>query len=69
MYQPERYLDIPRTDLLSWTFGNTNYDQDKPVKRIAVAPGIATRADSANRFTLTRTTTPRAFPIGKQNLL
>ncbi|KAL6720094.1 hypothetical protein ACLMJK_002015 [Lecanora helva] len=31
MYKPEEYLDIPRTDLLSWTFGNTSYDQDKPI--------------------------------------
>ena len=40
MYQPDEYLTIPRTDLLSWTFGNTSYDQDKPVRGIDIKPPL-----------------------------
>ncbi|KAH8676590.1 hypothetical protein BGZ60DRAFT_260185 [Tricladium varicosporioides] len=31
MFEPDCYLEIPFVDLLSWTFGNTDYDLDKPL--------------------------------------
>ncbi|KAH6675739.1 hypothetical protein B0J14DRAFT_371673 [Halenospora varia] len=31
MFKPDCYLEIPFVDILSWTFGNTDYDLDKPL--------------------------------------
>lgn len=31
--QAKTHIDIPSVDLLSWTFGNCSYDQDKPVSQ------------------------------------
>lgn len=31
MFLSEEHRDIPGVDVLSWVFGNTNYDLDQPV--------------------------------------
>ncbi|KAK2781973.1 hypothetical protein FQN52_000333 [Onygenales sp. PD_12] len=30
-FKPERYLDLPTKDILSWIFDSPSYDQDKPI--------------------------------------
>jgi len=67
MYQPEHYLDIPHTDLLSWTFGNTSYDQDKPVRRIASALAVVLAPNIRARSMSMRTTKPPEYLTDRQN--
>jgi hypothetical protein len=31
MFTPSSYINVPTTDILTWTFGNSDYDHDKPV--------------------------------------
>ncbi|RDL34790.1 uncharacterized protein BP5553_07918 [Venustampulla echinocandica] len=31
IFKPSRYVDVPHIDLLSWTFGNPEYDLNKPL--------------------------------------
>ena len=51
IFEAERQLPLPTTDLLSWIFDNPTYDQDKPVSvaKIAVARS-AEQADSIPLF-------------------
>lgn len=32
MFSPTRYEEVPNVDLLSWTFGGLEYDEDKDVR-------------------------------------
>ena len=31
MFRSEDYFEIPCVDVLTWAFGNEDYDQEKPV--------------------------------------
>jgi hypothetical protein len=37
VFSPTRYEEVPNVDLLSWTFGGLEYDEDKDV-RLSLLP-------------------------------
>jgi hypothetical protein len=51
VYQPERYLPIPNIDLLSWIFGNVDYNQDKAVSITICHSVSASRVNIISRST------------------
>ncbi|KAL2367079.1 AMP-binding enzyme [Blastomyces gilchristii SLH14081] len=49
-FKPERYLDLPSKDILSWIFDSPSYDQDRPVYIDAKDPSCSISFNQARKI-------------------